>query len=53
MSGSWNERLPERTFASPDRLTKDTVAALIPGEEAKLKFHLDWEREQRAMRATG
>ena len=30
------------------------VAALvIPGEEAKLKFHPDWEREQRAMGATG
>jgi DNA topoisomerase-1 len=31
-----------------------TVAALvIPGEEAKLKLHPDWEREQRAMGATG
>ena len=30
------------------------VAALvIPGEEAKLKFHPDWEREQRAKGAVG
>jgi len=30
------------------------VAALvIPGEEAALKFHADWEREQRAKGATG
>jgi hypothetical protein len=30
------------------------VAALvIPGEEAQLKFHTDWEREQRAKGAVG
>jgi DNA topoisomerase-1 len=30
------------------------VAALvIPGEEAQLRFHTDWEREQRAKGAVG
>jgi len=29
------------------------VALVIPGEEAKLKFHADWDAEQRALGATG
>ena len=43
-----------RSAASVAAQEGTPVAALvIPGEEAKLKFHPDWEREQRAMGATG
>ena len=38
---------------TPLKEATPVAALVIPGEEAKLKFHPDWEREQRAMGATG